>query len=63
MSRRLPAVILCPYCGELDRSKVRESRGSARGDAILRTRTCLSCHRRYPTAERLMPQEKLRSQR
>jgi transcriptional repressor NrdR len=40
----------CPYCGDIE-SKVIDSRMSKEMDAIRRRRECLSCGKRFSTAE------------
>jgi transcriptional repressor NrdR len=42
----------CPYCGDIE-SKVIDSRMSREMDAIRRRRECLSCGKRFSTAEML----------
>jgi transcriptional repressor NrdR len=44
--------VRCPACGSFD-DKVVDSRQSEDGTAIRRRRSCLACHRRFTTFERL----------
>ena len=49
----------CPFCKELNRDKVIDSRLSEGGEAIRRRRACLACGKRYTTKERIEADVKL----
>ncbi len=43
----------CPYCKEINRDKVLDSRLSEGGEVIRRRRVCEACNRRFTTKERV----------
>ncbi|MEE8169041.1 MAG: transcriptional regulator NrdR [Phycisphaerae bacterium] len=43
----------CPFCKELDRDRVIDSRPTESGRAIRRRRLCQACERRFTTRERI----------
>lgn len=42
----------CPYCKEINRDKVIDSRLSENGEVIRRRRACTACNKRFTTKER-----------
>ena len=48
----------CPFCKE-DNDKVIDSRLSENGEVIRRRRTCMACHKRFTTKERVEHDVKL----
>jgi len=49
----------CPYCREINRDKVIDSRLSENGEVIRRRRSCTACHKRFTTKERVEHDVKL----
>lgn len=43
----------CPYCKELDKDRVIDSRPTDSGQSIRRRRLCEACNRRFTTRERI----------
>lgn len=49
----------CPYCKEINRDKVIDSRLTEQGLAVRRRRVCLACGRRYTTKERVETESRI----
>lgn len=53
------AAVRCPYCKEIDKNRVIDSRLSEGGNVIRRRRECDSCKRRFTTKERIEAEVRL----
>jgi len=51
--------VRCPYCKEIDKNRVIDSRLSEGGNVIRRRRECEACNRRFTTKERIESDVKL----
>jgi len=49
----------CPFCKEINRDKVIDSRLSENGEVIRRRRVCMACNKRFTTKERAEHEVKL----